>query len=120
MSGRLYLPYFGRIVWIHPAVLDKICNVKHKASRGLVPSIKLVGLRRRRTAHQSGGGDLVEMLVYGYAVVVERRRLQDYARGPHQHGQRKNPQEQPVQYHRHVLPVLFYLYKSIFTERSSS
>lgn len=49
------------------------------------------------------------MLVNRHSVVVQRRRLQDDARRAHQDGQREDPQEQPVQHHRHVLPIFFYL-----------
>ena len=58
--------------------------------------------------HGSGGGqaDLGESDVERLPLVVERGRLQDDARRPHQHGHREDPQEEPVQHHRHVLPVL--------------
>ena len=58
--------------------------------------------------HGSGGGqaDLGESDVERLPLVVERGRLQDDARRPHQHGHREDPQEEPVEHHRHVLPVL--------------
>ena len=39
-------------------------------------------------------------------VVVQRWGLQDDPRRPHHHSHREDPEEQPVQHHRHVLPVL--------------
>ena len=64
----------------------------------------------------SGRGDLRESHVDGQAVVVERRRLEDYARGPHHHRQGEDPEEQTVQHHGHELPVLFHLYTRTVTE----
>ena len=53
--------------------------------------------------------DVGDLAVDGDAVVVEAGRLQDDARGADEHGQREDPQEEPVQHHGHVLPVLFHL-----------
>lgn len=66
-------------------------------------------LRRRRTPHHSGCREFRELLVYGYPVVVECRRLQYYTGCPDQYGQSKDPQEQPVQHHSYVFPVFFHL-----------
>ena len=50
-----------------------------------------------------------ELLVDRLPVVVEAGRLEDDARRAHHHRHREDPQEQAVQHHRHVLPVLFSL-----------
>ena len=74
-------------------------------------------LRDQRTAtlgllvdagHGTGGGqsDLGEPDVERLPLVVERGRLQDDARRPHEHGHREDPQEEAVQHHGHVFPVL--------------
>ena len=50
--------------------------------------------------------NLRHLVINGVPVVIESRGLQDDPRGPHHHGHREDPEEQPVQHHRHVLPVL--------------
>ena len=50
--------------------------------------------------------NLRHLVVNRVPVVVQGRGLQDDPRGPHHHGHREDPEEQPVQHHRHVLPVL--------------
>ena len=50
--------------------------------------------------------DVGELLIDWYPVVVQAGRLQDDAGRPHHHRHREDPKEQPVQDHRHVLPVL--------------
>ena len=50
--------------------------------------------------------NLRHLVVNGVAVIVEGRGLQDDPRGPHHHGNSEDPEEQTVQHHRHVLPVL--------------
>ena len=74
---------------------------------GMHPFLGLLGLLVD-AGHGSGGGqaDLGESDVERLPLVVERGRLQDDARRPHQHGHREDPQEEPVEHHRHVLPVL--------------
>lgn len=75
-----------------------------------VSYVKVRSLARRRRARLGGGvRDLGQAHVDGRALVVERGRLQDDAGRAHQHGQREDPQEQPVQHHGHVLPVLLHL-----------
>ena len=71
------------------------------------PFLGLLGLLVD-AGHGSGGGqaDLGESDVERLPLVVERGRLQDDARRPHQHGHREDPQEEAVEHHRHVLPVL--------------
>lgn len=44
-----------------------------------------------------------------FAGVVERRGVQDDGAGACDHGSGENPQEQSVQHHGYVLPVLFHL-----------
>ena len=56
--------------------------------------------------------DLGVLHVDGVPVVVEGGGLQDDAGSAHQHRHREDPQEQPVQHHRHVLPVLQNLSKT--------
>ena len=56
--------------------------------------------------------DLGVLHVDGVPVVVEGGGLQDDAGRAHQHRHREDPQEQPVQHHRHVLPVLQNLSKT--------
>ena len=53
--------------------------------------------------------DVGDLAVDGLAVVVEGGRLQDDAGGADEDGQREDPQEEAVQHHRHVLPVLLHL-----------
>ena len=53
--------------------------------------------------------DLGQILVNGGPQVVEGGRLQDDAGGADEDGQREDPQEEAVQHHRHVLPVLLHL-----------
>lgn len=60
-----------------------------------------------------GAEHLRVLLVERLSVVVERGRLQDDARSADQHRQREDPEEEPVQHHRHVLPVLLDLEKKI-------
>ena len=50
--------------------------------------------------------DVGDLSVDGLSVVVEGGRLQDDAGGADEDGQREDPQEEAVQHHRHVLPVL--------------
>lgn len=50
--------------------------------------------------------DLRQLLVDGFAIVVERRRLQNDGSRSDQHGQSKYPQEEPIQHHGYVLPIL--------------
>ena len=50
--------------------------------------------------------NLGHLVVNGIAVVVESRGLQDDARSAHHHCHGKYPEEQPVQDHGNVLPVL--------------
>ncbi len=50
--------------------------------------------------------DVGDLAVDGDAVVVERWRLQDDPCSAHAHRQGEDPQEEPVQHHGHVLPVL--------------
>lgn len=68
--------------------------------------------RRRRPRLGRRVRDLRQTHVDGRALVVQRGRLQDDAGGAHHHGEREDPQEQPVQHHRHVFPILFYLHSS--------
>lgn len=51
--------------------------------------------------------DVGELLVNGNPVIVETRRLQDDPRRADHHRHREDPEKQPVQDHRHVLPILF-------------
>ena len=53
--------------------------------------------------------DVGDLSVDGLSVVVEGGRLQDDAGGADEDGQREDPQEEAVQHHRHVLPVLLHL-----------
>ena len=53
--------------------------------------------------------DVGELLVDGDPVVVEAGCLEDDARRAHHHRHREDPEEQAVQHHRHVLPVLLHL-----------
>ena len=53
--------------------------------------------------------DVGQLLVDGTAVVVQARRLQDDARGADHHRHGEDPEEQAVENHRHVFPVLFRL-----------
>ena len=53
--------------------------------------------------------DVGDLAVDGHAVVVEAGRLQDDAGRAHEDGQREYPEEEAVQHHRHVLPVLLHL-----------
>ena len=59
--------------------------------------------------HGPGGGqpDLGQLDVDGLPVVVEGGGLEDDPGGAHQDGHREDPQEEPVQHHGHVLPVLY-------------
>ena len=51
--------------------------------------------------------DVGELLVDGNPVIVETRRLQDDPRRADHHRHREDPEKQPIQDHRHVLPILF-------------
>ena len=97
-------------------------SLRSSVTRGtpsfLPPSLpSFLPLRDQRTAtlgllvdagHGTGGGqsDLGEPDVERLPLVVERGRLQDDARRPHEHGHREDPQEEAVQHHGHVFPVL--------------
>lgn len=61
-------------------------------------------LRRR-------GRDLREAHVDRHPFVVEGRRLQDDPRRADQHREGEYPEEEPVEDHRYVLPVLLHLRK---------
>ena len=50
--------------------------------------------------------DVRELLINGYPVIVQARRLEDDPSRSHHHCHREDPEEQPVQHHGHVLPVL--------------
>ena len=50
--------------------------------------------------------NLRHLVVNRVPVVIQSRGLQDDPRRPHHHRHREDPEEQPVQHHRHVLPVL--------------
>ena len=50
--------------------------------------------------------NLGHLVVNRVPVVIESRGLQDDPSRPHHHRHREDPEEQPVQHHRHVLPVL--------------
>jgi hypothetical protein len=54
--------------------------------------------------------DVRELLVDRLSVVVEAGRLEYDAGRAHHHRHREDPQEQAVQHHRHVLPVLLSLH----------
>lgn len=54
-------------------------------------------------------GDLRELDVDGHPGVVERGRLQDNPGSAHHHRYCEDPQEQSVQHHGHIFPVLFHL-----------
>ena len=56
-----------------------------------------------------GEPDAGELDVERLAVVIEGGGLEDDARGAHQDGHREDPQEETVQNHRHILPVLNHL-----------
>ena len=60
--------------------------------------------------------DVGELLVDGDPVVVEAGGLEDDARRAHHHRHREDPQEQAVQHHRHVLPVLLSLGSAVASE----
>ena len=60
--------------------------------------------------------DVRQLLVDGDAVVVEAGGLEDDARRAHHHRHREDPQEQAVQHHRHVLPVLLSLGSAVASE----
>ena len=60
--------------------------------------------------------DVGQLLVDGDAVVVEAGGLEDDARRAHHHRHREDPQEQAVQHHRHVLPVLLSLGSAVASE----
>ena len=53
--------------------------------------------------------DVRQLFINGYPVVIEAGRLQDDAGRAHEDGQREYPEEEAVQHHRHVLPVLLHL-----------
>ena len=55
--------------------------------------------------------DVRELLVDGYPVIVKTRRLQDDPRRADHHRHREDPEKQPVQDHRHILPILLGLKK---------
>ena len=57
--------------------------------------------------------DVGELLVNGNPVIVETRRLQDDPRRADHHRHREDPEKQPVQDHRHILPILFGLKKDL-------
>lgn len=67
-----------------------------------------VRLRRRRRY-------LGESDVDRDTVVVECRRLENDARGAHEHRQREDPEEQSIQDHGHVFPVLLHLNRKSFS-----
>ena len=46
------------------------------------------------------------LLVDGFAVVVERGRLQNDGCRANEDSQSKYPEEETIQHHRHVLPIL--------------
>lgn len=58
----------------------------------------------RRAGHMAGA-----LAIDRCPIVVQRGRLQDDAGRAGQHGQREDPQEQPVEHHGDVLPVLLHL-----------
>jgi hypothetical protein len=62
-----------------------------------------------RTLHHCRGREFAELLVDWRPIVVESGRLQDDARSAHQNRQSEDPEEQAVQHHRHILPILLYL-----------
>ncbi len=53
--------------------------------------------------------DVGDFAVDGDSVVVERGSLKDDSCGAHADSQSEDPQEQSVQHHGHVFPVLFHL-----------
>ena len=59
--------------------------------------------------------DVGELLVDGDPVVVEAGCLEDDARRAHHHRHREDPEEQAVQHHRHVLPVLLSLGRILYS-----
>lgn len=53
------------------------------------------------------GGNLRQLDVNGNSRIVERGRLQDDAGGAHHNGYCEYPEEESVQHHGNVFPVLF-------------
>ena len=76
--------------------------------------------QRRCSFFPSVPANLGVFLIERHAVVVEGRRLQDDAGRADHHRQQEHPQEQTVQHHRHVLPVLTHLEDETGGQRSRS
>lgn len=66
-------------------------------------------MRERQVAAAPGYAGQLE--VDRLPFVVQRRRLEDDGARAHDAGQREHPQEEPVEHHRHVLPVFDHLMK---------
>lgn len=72
----------------------------------LRPDRPVVGLSSLRVQCGGFATDVGHLDVDGKTRVVQRRSLENDAAGADQACQRKDPQEQPVKHHGHVLPVL--------------
>ena len=60
--------------------------------------------------------DVRQLFINGYPVIVEAGSLQDDPCSSYNHRHREDPQEQAVQHHRHVLPVLLSLGSAVASE----
>lgn len=69
--------------------------------------VKIDLVRQRQVAAASGYAGQLE--VDGLPLVVQRRGLEYDGARAHDTRQREHPQEEPVEHHRHVLPVLDHL-----------
>lgn len=57
-----------------------------------------------------GSLDFRVQLVNRHPRIVERGCLEDNAAGPRHAGDGKHPQEEAIQHHGYVLPILYHLY----------
>lgn len=71
----------------------------------------VLGHRRRWRRSRLGRSvcDLRQSYVYRSALIVQSRRLEDNTGRTDHHRQREDPQEQSIEHHRHILPVLLHL-----------
>lgn len=103
MSSKDHLQLLYIITVFHGASLLLLCLACGPSGLVLAHSLGLVVA--------SLEADVGELLVDGYPVIVKTRRLQDDSRRADHHRHREDPEKQPVQDHRNILPILLGLKK---------